>query len=68
MKQQPPLLTRKPITKADALTLYPTATALAEALGVGKSAVSMWDEGPIPEEHDLKLRYELKPGAFARRA
>lgn len=62
------LLTNKPITKAEAIALYPTQTALAEALGIGKSAVSEWPDGPILEVHDLKLRYELKPEAFAKRA
>lgn len=63
-----PLFINKPITKAEALSLYSTATELADALGIGKSAVSMWPDGPIPEAHDLKLRYELKPEAFAKKA
>jgi DNA-binding transcriptional regulator Cro len=64
--QKQRLLTSKPITKAEAVALYGSQTALAEALGIGKSAVSQWPDGPIKERHDLKLRYELKPEAFAK--
>lgn len=64
------LITSKPITKAEAVALFGDGRGaqqkLADALGMSKQAVSDWDEGPIPEVHDLKLRYELKPEAFAR--
>lgn len=68
MKRKRLLITSKPCTKAQAISLYQTQTELAEALGLGKSAVSMWPDGPILEVHDLKLRYELRPEAFAKRA
>jgi len=68
MKRKQPLIAIKPCTKAQAISLYPTQTELAEALGISKSAVSNWPDGPILEVHDLKLRYELKPEAFAKRA
>lgn len=63
------LLTNKPITKAEAIALFGDGHGaqqrLAVALGLSKQAVSDWGDGPIPEVHDLKLRYELKPEAFA---
>lgn len=66
---KPKLITSKPITKAEAIGLYGDGHGaqqrLATALGLSKQAVSDWDEGPIPERHDLRLRYELKPEAFA---
>lgn len=53
------------ITKEQAVAHFKTQTALAEALGVTKGAVSQWKDGePIPENHALKLRYEIAPEAF----
>jgi len=52
------------LTKQEAIALFATAKGLAQALGVSKSAVSQWPEGPIPVKHDLRIRYELKPGHF----
>lgn len=67
------LLTSKPITKEEAISLFGSGRGaqkrLAEALGLSKQAVSDWADGaPIPKEHDLRLRYELKPEAFAKKA
>ena len=50
--------------KQEAIALFSTAKALATALGISKAAVSQWPEGPIPENHDLRIRYELKPERF----
>lgn len=53
------------ITKEQALAVYETATALANALGITKGAVSQWPAGqPIPNEQALKLRYEIAPDKF----
>lgn len=52
------------LTKREAIALFKTAKGLAEALGVSKSAVSQWPDGPIPVKHDLRIRYELKPERF----
>jgi len=50
------------MTKEQAISLYGSASRLAEALGITKGAVSLWrDDRPIPERHELRLRYELKP-------
>lgn len=58
-------LRRMGIFKKDAVSIYGTQQALADALGISRSAVAMWaDNKPIPAEHALRLRYELKPGAF----
>jgi DNA-binding transcriptional regulator YdaS (Cro superfamily) len=53
------------IQKKDAIAAYGTQQALADALGISRTAVTMWsDDKPIPAEHDLRLRYELKPDVF----
>jgi len=53
------------ILKKDAIGAYGTQQALADALGIGRTAVTMWpDDRPIPREHQLRLRYELKPEIF----
>lgn len=54
------------ITRQQAIDLYGTAAALAEALGyTSRHAVYMWPkQGNIPREPYLRLRYELKPDAF----
>jgi hypothetical protein len=56
------------LRKHEAIALFSTAKGLATALGISKSAVSQWSEGPIPENHDLKIRYELRPERFRRPA
>lgn len=54
------------ISREQAIALYGSAQALADALGyTSRHAVYMWPKGgPIPREPYLRLRYELKPGAF----
>lgn len=50
---------------SDAVSAYGSQQALADALGISRSAVAMWSrEKPIPQEHALRLRYELKPDVF----
>lgn len=57
------------IYKRDAVAAYGTQQALADALGISRSAVAMWSsENPIPREHALRLRYELKPEIFGASA
>lgn len=68
----------RPITKARALRIFrvkgptPTKTrartkkALCDALGITRQAFDQWKDGPIPEVHDLKIRYELRPELFGR--
>lgn len=59
----------KPITKEEALAAYGGDTlALAEALGITRSAIYQWPEGPIPQTQALKLRYVLKPDVFGSQA
>lgn len=54
------------ISKQDAISAYGTQEALADALGISRTAVTMWsDTKPIPERHALKLQYVLKPELFA---
>lgn len=39
---------------------------LARLLNISRSAVAQWPEdAPIPEKQLLRLRYELRPEAFA---
>src|SRR5690606_6913604 len=54
------------ITKSQAIELYGSVKALQAALGLKThSAIYMWPDGePIPENHALRLRYQLKPEAF----
>ena len=53
------------IYKRAAVDAYGTQQALADALGISRSAVAMWSsENPIPKEHALRLRYELRPDVF----
>jgi hypothetical protein len=55
----------KPISKDEALAAYGGDTlALSEALGITRSAIYQWPDGPIPEAQALKLRYVLKPDVF----
>ncbi len=57
------------ITKEQAIALYESQSALARALGITKGAVSQWPDGKqIPENHALRLRYELKPEEFRHSA
>jgi len=56
---------KKHLTKRKALELFGTVTNLAKVLGITKSAVSQWEmDGPIPREHDLAIKYEIKPEKF----
>ncbi len=54
------------ITRQQAIDLYGSAVALADALGyASRHAVYMWPKtGAIPNEPYLRLRYELKPECF----
>jgi transcriptional regulator with XRE-family HTH domain len=52
------------LSKHEAIALFSSAKELAKALGISKSAVSQWPEGPIPDNHDLRIRYELKSEHF----
>ncbi len=54
------------ISRQQAIDLYGSASALADALGyTSRHAVYMWPkDGPIPNEPYLRLRYQLKPEAF----
>ena len=52
------------LSKKEAIALFSSAKELATALGISKSAVSQWPDGPIPDNHDLRIRYELRPEHF----
>lgn len=52
------------LSKQEAIALFSSAKELAKALGISKSAVSQWPAGPIPDNHDLRIRYELRPEHF----
>lgn len=55
------------ITRQQAINLFGSAVALAEALGyTSRHAIYMWPKtGHIPEGAYLKIRYQLKPEAFS---
>lgn len=45
--------------------LFGSYKAAAKALRISKGAIGNWEtDDPIPENHDLRIRYELKPEAF----
>lgn len=54
------------ITRQQAIALYGSAQALADALNyTSRHAVYMWPkDGAIPSEPYLRLRYQLRPDAF----
>jgi hypothetical protein len=54
------------ITKAQAIAAYGgNASDLARALKIRPQAVYQWgDDEPIPDNHELRLKYELRPEVF----
>ncbi len=54
------------LIKEQAIALFGSVKALQLALGLKThSAIYMWADGmPIPEAHELRIRYQLKPEAF----
>ena len=57
------------LTKRQAITIFETRQKLADALGLKSvSTISMWggggDDALVPEVHELRIRYELRPDAF----
>jgi len=52
------------ISKEEAIALFGSRTALADALGITIQAVGQWDDDAIPEKQAMKIRYVLKPEAF----
>lgn len=55
----------RPITKAEAVRKVGSMTKIAQMLGITRGAVSSWaNEGPIPIECDLQLRFITAPDLF----
>lgn len=56
------------LTKEQAVSLFGGVEPLRVALGLkSRSAIYMWSDGqPIPRNHELAIRYELKPSAFGK--
>lgn len=54
------------LTKEQAIELFGSVKELQAALGLKThSAIYMWQDGqPIPDNHALRIRYELRPDAF----
>lgn len=54
------------LTKEQAIELFGSVEALRLALGLkSRAAIYLWKPGkPIPENHDLRIRYELRPVLF----
>lgn len=54
------------LTKEEAIELFGSVKELQAALGLKThSAIYMWKDGEaIPEAHELRIRYQLKPKAF----
>jgi len=52
----------KPILKEQAVAMFGSVRALADALSVEPQAIYQWPDGqPIPEKRQLQLRYEILP-------
>lgn len=56
------------ITKKEAVRMFGSQAELARALGIERSAVSQWKDGPIPEKQAMKIRFILKPRLFEKTA
>lgn len=56
------------LSKEQAVSLFGGVEPLRAALGLkSRSAIYMWpDDKPIPRNHELAIRYELKPLAFGK--
>lgn len=58
------MATETTITKQQAFEMFGTGYRLAKELGLTSQAVYRWPDGPIPQKHALRIRYELKPELF----
>jgi len=65
---EPMMNTSIEIRKEEAVQMFGTQAELARALGIKKSAVSQWSDGPIPEKQAMKIRFMLKPELFEKSA
>ena len=53
------------ISKREALAAYEGSVAkLASALGITRSSIYQWPDGPINEKQALRLRFILRPDIF----
>jgi hypothetical protein len=54
------------LLKHEAIALFESVEELRKALGLKtRHAIYMWPDGePIPEHHELKIRFVLRPEAF----
>lgn len=54
------------LTKEQAIDLFGSVEALRVALKLkSRAAIYLWKPGqPIPANHDLRIRYELRPVLF----
>jgi len=53
------------LSKSEAVALFKNKAELARVLGISRAAVSKWPDEKIPEAQALKIRFVLKPEAFA---
>lgn len=52
------------VTKKQAIEAYGSVAGLADALGITRSAIYQWPDGPIAEVHALRLLYVLRPSGL----
>lgn len=52
------------ITKSQAIALFKNASELARRLNITRGAVTNWDDGLIPYDHELYLRFKVCPEYF----
>ena len=53
------------ISKEQAVEMFGSRQALADALGISIQAVGQWRDDRIPEKQAMRIRYELKPELFS---
>lgn len=53
------------ISKKQAVEAYGSVGALADALGITRSAIYQWPDGPIADVHALRILYVLQPAGLA---
>ncbi|WP_185750094.1 Cro/CI family transcriptional regulator [Stenotrophomonas sp. 278] len=49
------------ISKKQAVEAYGSVGGLADALGITRSAIYQWPEGPIADVHALRILFVLRP-------
>ena len=52
---------KQTISKKQAVEAYGSVGGLADALGITRSAIYQWPDGPIADVHALRILFVLRP-------